>query len=145
MFHDPDVYVILFQWTSLSKSKRNLKSKKDVQLISLSQARLFDFIARVAPFDWGTLTTSSLPQVEKQFMTPSDNADPIGGILQYAATRMIDKDDLLMKALRQDFFQKLLGTIQDEDRQDISPRLLEAIQQGAGAAITETRDNGLHL
>jgi hypothetical protein len=146
VFHDPDVYVILFQWTSLSKSERDLKTKKGLQLVTISQARLFDFIARIAPFDWGAITASSLPQVETQFISQNDQGEPVGGILRYASSYMIDKDDILMKVLRQDFFQKLLGIIEDENSQEVSPRLLEAIQVGAGVEKTaEGRDGGLHL
>ena len=146
VFYDPGVYVSLFEWTSLSKSKRDLKTKKGVQLVTISQARLFDFIARIAPLNWVAITTSSLPQVEWQFMSSSREDEPVGGLLRYASTHMIDKDDILMKVLRQDFFQKLLGLIEDENSQNVSPRLLEAIQQGAGVEVTnESGQGGLHL
>ena len=148
IFHDPDVYTILFDWTSLSKSNRDLKTKKGLQLVTISQARLFDFIARVAPFDWSTITNSSLPHVETQYMTHIGDTQPVGGLLRYAGSQMIDKDDVLMEVLRQEFFMKLLGAVEDDDNnnQDISPRLLEAIQQGAGVQTLQDAGNGgLHL
>lgn len=146
VFHDPEVYITLFEWTSLSKSKRDTKAKKERQLITISQARLFDFIARVAPFDWGTVTTSSLPQIEAQFMSPHGASEPLGGVLRYAASHMIEKDDVLMEVLRQEFFRKLLGVAEEGNHQNISPRLLEAIQQGAGVEATDaSEENGLHL
>ncbi len=146
VFHDPDVYVLLFEWTSLSKSKRDLKTKKGMQLVTISQARLFDFVARIAPYDWSAVTTSSLPQIETQFMAEIGAGEPVGGILRYASSSMIDKDDILMKVLRQDFFQKLLGVVEDDENQNVSARLLEAIQEGAGVDTTKTvEDGGLHL
>ena len=146
VFHDPEVYVLLFQWTSLSRSKRDVKTKRGMQLVTISQARLFDFIARIAPYDWGAVTTSTLPQVEMQFTSEAGVSEPVGGILRYASTSMIDKDDILMKALRQDFFQKLLGVVEDSESQNVSARLLEAIQEGAGVESTgHVVDGGLHL
>ncbi|ETI23142.1 hypothetical protein G647_04939 [Cladophialophora carrionii CBS 160.54] len=146
VFHDPEVYVILYEWTSLLKSKRDLKTKKGIQLVTISQARLFDFIARVAPYDWSAVTTSSLPQIETQFMGQTDGHEPVGGILLYASSNMIDKDDILMKVLRQDFFQKLLGVVEESNGQNVPPTLLEAIQEGAGVESTRnTEEGGLHL
>ncbi|KIW96724.1 uncharacterized protein Z519_02115 [Cladophialophora bantiana CBS 173.52] len=136
VFHDPDVYTILFEWTSMSKSKRDVKTKKGMQLVTISQARLFDFIVRVAPYDWNAVTTSSLLHIETQFLQENGGSEPYGGILRYAASHMIDNKDILMEVLRQDFFVKLLGVVEESNRQNVSPQLLEAIQQGAG---------GLHL
>ncbi|KEF61778.1 uncharacterized protein A1O9_03348 [Exophiala aquamarina CBS 119918] len=145
IFHDIDVYKILFEWTSLTTSKRDVNTKKGLQLVTISQARLFDFIARAAPLDWAALTTSSLPNVENKYMTRGDD-QPFGGILRYAASSMIDSNDLLMEVLRQDFFVKLLGVVEDNNLQNVSPRLLEAIQQGAGVESTrETQDVAMHL
>ncbi|EXJ63000.1 hypothetical protein A1O7_03444 [Cladophialophora yegresii CBS 114405] len=146
VFHDPEVYVILYEWTSLRKSKRDLKTKKGIQLVTISQARLFDFIARIAPYDWSAVTTSSLPQIETQFMTQNNGDEPVGGVLLYASSNMIDKEDILMKVLRQDFFQKLLGVVEESNGQSLSPKLLEAIQEGAGIETTRNpEDRGLHL
>jgi hypothetical protein len=144
VFHDPEVYVILYEWTSLLKSKRNLRTKEGIQLVTISQARLFDFIVRVARYDWSAVTTSSLPQIETQFMSPTVGNEPIGGILLYASSNMIDKEDILMKVLRHDFFQNLLGEVEESNGQNVSPKLLEAIQEGAGVETPrDTGDGGL--
>ncbi|OQV01976.1 hypothetical protein CLAIMM_07243 [Cladophialophora immunda] len=146
VFHDPDVYAILFEWTSLTKSKRDVNNKKGMQLVTISQARLFDFIARVAPYDWSAVTTSSLVQIEAQFLKDNGGSEPYGGILRYAASHMIDRGDILMEVLRQDFFVKLLGVVEESNRQNVSPQLLEAIQQGAGITATKDQESdGLHL
>lgn len=146
VFHDPDVYEILFVWTSLIKSKRDIETKKGTQLVTIAQARLLDFIARLAPFDWQAITTSTIPAVETQYQPNNGDNQPFGGILRYAASHMIDTNDILMQVLRQDFFQKLLAVAEEKNNQNISLRLLEAIQEGAGVDSTKNGDDaGMHL
>ncbi|EXJ80224.1 hypothetical protein A1O1_08366 [Capronia coronata CBS 617.96] len=146
VFHDPDVYEVLFVWTSLVKSKRDTKTKKGIQLVTISQARLFDFIARLAPFDWQAITTSTIPTVETQYLQGNGDSQPFGGILRYAASHMIDSDDILMQVLRQDFFLKLLAVVEEKNGQNVSPPLLEAIQQGAGVeSARDVGNGGMHL
>lgn len=147
IFHDAAVYAILFEWTSLVRPKRDVKTKKGLHLVTISQGRLFDFIARLAQLDWSAITTSSLPSIESQYMQEDGIDRPYGGLLRYAASHMIDRGDILMEALRQDFFVKLLGVVEEKNPRSVSPRLLEAIQQGAGMESTkkESEDNGMHL
>lgn len=147
IFHDAAVYAILFEWTSLVRSKRDVKTKKGLQLVTISQARLFDFIARLAQLDWSAITTSTLPSIESQYMQEDGNDRPYGGLLRYAASHMINRGDILMEALRQDFFVKLLGVVEEKNPRSVSPRLLEAIQQGAGMESTkkESEDVDMHL
>ncbi|RVX69349.1 hypothetical protein B0A52_06944 [Exophiala mesophila] len=147
IFHDPAVYAILFEWTSLVRSKRDIKTKKGLQLVTISQARLFDFVARSAQLDWSAITTSSLPSIESQYIQEDGSDRPYGGLLRYAASHMIDRGDILMEVLRQEFFIKLLEVIEEKNPSSVSPRLLEAIQQGAGMESTkkESEDVGMHL
>lgn len=137
MFNDPEVYSLLFQWTSFVKSNHGLNSKKGRQAITISQARLFDYIIRVASLDWPAITTTVHRAIESDYsQDKSREGQPFGGLLKYAANGMIDKDDYLMEMLRQDFFMKLLQVIEDNNSKDVSPRLRRAIQEGAG--IQET-------
>lgn len=146
VFYDPSVYSILFEYTSLSKPRRDLTIKKNLQMTTISQARLFDFIARAATFDWSAITTSSLPAVESRYVEQLDDSQPFGGVLRYAASHMIDSHDILMEVLRQDFFVKLLGTIEETSGQNFPPRVVAAIQQGAGVETTKDGvDAGIHL
>jgi len=146
VFTDSAVYSILFQWTSLLKSNRDIKSKKGVQLVTISQARLFDFVARIAHFDWPAITTSALPAIETQYMPDNGDSQPFGGLLRYAASYMIDTNDILMEVLRQEFFLKLLQVVEENNNnQNVSPRLLEALQQGAGIESSRDEDVGMHL
>lgn len=146
IFHDAQVYTLLFEWTSLSTTQRDITTKKGLHLITISQGRLFDFIARVASLGWATVTTSSLPNIESKYTTGQGDDQPYGGLLRYAASYMIDPSDVLMEVLRQDFFVKLLGIVETTHSQSISPRLLEAIQHDAGLETTKgSEDAGLHL
>ena len=146
VFHDPSVYSLLFLWTSLRRSNHDLETKKRKQQVTISQGRLFDFLARVAEFDWAAITTSSLPDVEKDFVQSDASSHPYGGLLRYAASDMINPKDYLMEVLREDFFVKLLKVLEEGDNRDVSPRLLEAIQQEAGMEQTQQSENGgMHL
>jgi hypothetical protein len=148
VFNDPDVYRILFDWTSLTSSKRDNKTKKGMQMTTIAQARLWDFIVRTAGVDWGYITSSTLPDVEAQYIQAGhgNGDEPFGGLLRYATSHMTDRHDLLMEVLRQDFFLKLLGvTENDTSSRTLPPRLLEAIQHGAGVKTTKKHENGLQL
>jgi len=146
IFSDAQIYTLLFEWTSLTNSKHTVSTKKGLQQATISQGRLFDCIARLAQIDWSQITTSSLPDVERRFMKGDASTQPFGGILRYAATDMIDPSDYLMEVLRQDFFVKLLGVAEETNSTGVSPRMLHAIQAGAGTGLnTEVNGNGLHL
>jgi hypothetical protein len=134
LFHDTQVYSLFFLWTSLKKSKYDLKTKKGQQQVTISQARLFDFLRRTAVLDWATITTSTIPQVEADFIPDLGSGQPYGGLLAYAASHMIDRSDFLMEVLRTDFFLKLLVVVQEDNSQQVPPRLLAAIEQEAGRA-----------
>ena len=145
LFYDPHVYRRFFLWTSLAKSNYDLTTKKGQQQVTISQARLFDFLARTSVLDWASISTSTLPEVEKDF-TKTDTADqPYGGLLRYASSDMINSQDFLMEVLRQDFFMKLLTVAQEENSRHVSPRLLQAIQDGAGVDASRQESAGVHL
>jgi len=146
VFTDPDVYSLLFGWTSLTHSNHDVSTKKGQRQVTIAQGRLFDFIARLAAIDWTQIMTSSLPDVERQFLGEASNSQPYGGLLRYAASDMIDPSDYLMEVLRQDFFMQLLAVVEESNGRGVSPRLLEAIQSGAGVSQnTEVNGNGVHL
>lgn len=146
IFQDTQVYSSLFQWTSLTDSKHELTTKKGRDNATISQGRLFDFIARIAHIDWVQITTSTLPEIEKTYIKGNATAQPYGGILRYAATDMIDQKDYLMEVLRQDFFMKLLAVAEESNKKGVSPRLLTAIQQGAGVSEAQpSNGDGVHL
>lgn len=128
LFHDATVYILFFEWTSLISSRYDVSTKKGLHQATTSQGRLFDFLARIAELDWAHMTTSSLPEIEKQFTKGNSRNQPYGGLLKYAATDMIDGNDYLMEMLRQDLFAKLVETAEQTNSRGVPPRMLEAMQ-----------------
>jgi hypothetical protein len=145
VFQDPQVYSLMFFWTSFTRSKHDLSTKKGRQQVGISQGRLFGWLAQVAELSWGAITTSHLPDVERQFVRDEGTTQIYGGLLGYAASNMVDKTDVLMEFLRQDFFMKLLKIAEEGSEQNVSPRLLEAIQHDAGVEQAEQELSGMHL
>ena len=145
VFHDPQVYALFFQWTSLVRPSHDLKTKKGQRDVTISQARLLDFVARVAEYDWTAITTSSLPDIERQFMNAAAHNQPFGGLLRYTASDMIDPKDFLMEALRQDLFMKLLVAAEEDNGRHVSPRLLHAIQHETETEQVTQQTEGMHL
>jgi hypothetical protein len=147
IFHDPDVYSLLFAWTSFSNSKYDLSSKKGQRAITISQARLFDLIVLISPLNWAAITTSTLPIVEQEYQKAETQTrgQPYGGILRYAASDMIDPSDYMMEVLRRDFFMKLLGVVEENGSHTVPPRIFRAIQEDAGVDTLQNDTNGLHL
>lgn len=147
IFTNPDVYDLLFAWTSLQRSKHNTSTKKGLQQATISQGRLFDFVARTAQISWTDISTSRLPDVERKYEKSGTNNQPYGGLLKYVASDMIDPSDILMEMLRQDCFTKLLNAVEESQAQEVTPRMLEAIRSDAGATETNGVTNGdsIHL
>src|SRR3984957_5925427 len=56
LFRDPEIYALFFHWTSLRSPEYQEKSKQAIHRLTISQGRLFDFIARVAELDWSNIT-----------------------------------------------------------------------------------------
>lgn len=146
LFSDPDVYELLFAWTSLNNSKHNTSTKKGMQQATISQGRLFDFIPRAAQISWTEISTSKLPDIERKYMKGDTSSQPYGGLLRYVASDMIDPSDYLMELLRQDCFSKLLSAVEESHAQGVTPRMLAAIRSNAGAEANGVADGeGMHL
>lgn len=148
IFTDPEVYSLLFEWTTLTtKSRHQISTKKGLHQATISQGRLLDLISRSSEIDWTQISTSTLPEVEKLYMKGNTQDQPFGGILRYAASDMIDQSDYLMQVLRQDFFLKLLNVAEETNSRDVSPRLLEALQTSTGLGTNGSAHSaeGLHL
>lgn len=146
MFSDPDVYELLYSWTSLTNSKHNVSTKKGLQQATISQGRLFDFIARAAPISWTDVSTSRLPDIERKYIKSNATDQPYGGLLRYVASDMIDPSDFLMEMLRQDCFAKLLVAVQESRPQAVTPRMLEAMRSDAGEEANGVPNgDGVHL
>ena len=134
LFHDPEIYVLFFYWTSFKSYEYRDRSKNAVHKATISQARLFDFLARAAEIDWAGISHSHFPEIESKYCEPSAiDGHGRASLLQYAASGMVDMDDPLMVLLRRDFFTKLLATVEERKQQSTLPRkLLEFIQKDVG-------------
>ena len=149
LFRDPEVYTLFFHWTSLKSPEYREKTKQAVHKMTISQGRLFDFIARVAALDWSYITHSHFPEMESKYCR-QETQDSRGGtsLLQYAAAGMVDSTDPLMSVLRSDFFLKLLAIIEEgSGEQEVPPKLLEAMKEDAGQDLEGPSQSagGMHL
>ncbi|KPI36962.1 uncharacterized protein AB675_5997 [Cyphellophora attinorum] len=155
IFHDQACYVVFYRWTTLeAASNHDLSTKKGRSQVSISQARLLDFLPKVALFDVPSISTSTLPEIERPFLR-RENAgthapgSPYGGLLKYAARYMIDKDDFLMVVLWKEFFEKLFAAIQESGTRRVPSKMLEAIAHDADGGREAGNDHpngdGIHL
>jgi hypothetical protein len=149
LFRDPEIYALFFHWTSLKSPEYREKSKQAIHRLTISQGRLFDFIARVAELDWSNITTSHFPEIEAKYSSHEIQDSQVGiSLLQYAASGMVDNTDPLMGVLRSDFFMKLLALIDEgKGEQEVPLKLLEAMREDAGETtqtLSQTTE-GMHL
>ena len=102
LFSDRDIYETLF--TSCTLERDNCRKLINSKQVSLAQGRLLSWLPRVADLKWNSLLDSHHHDIEGRFQ--GDRC--YGGILRFAATRMVDKDDVLMHMLLLDFCCDLL-------------------------------------
>lgn len=149
LFRDSDTYSLFFYWTSFNSAEYAIKSKKVLDKVTISQARLFDFIARVAELDWSDVTHSHFPEIEAKYTTETTtDSSRRASLLQYAASGMIDVTDPLMGVLRREFFVKLLGTVEEgSGKQEIPTKLLLEMREDVGEEIESLQQSsaGMHL
>jgi hypothetical protein len=147
IFHDRALYTFVFEATRGVRTARDeagLRTPKQQQgMPGITQARLFDFIARIAPMDWSPMTSTAFRDFEEQFygLQPAEE----GGLLCYAALYMIDKVDFVMVALRQELFINLMDTIA-KAQGSVNTRLIDTIREESGVQVEDTNGaGGLHL
>ena len=115
ILRDRDIYGSIFSICSLSTAGQEGPLSRMEKTIS--QARLLDILLKI---DSIPVRTSQIPEIEQRFGI--DN----GGLLQFAALRMVDyKDDVLMHMTLIDFYANYLRV-------------------GNNVALRFLRDNGLH-
>ena len=100
VFHDRDIYGLIFSLCSLSTAGQDgLPSKRET---TVAQARLLELVGTFASSTM--ITSSQLPEVETVYGVKD------GGLLEFAAVHMVDyKDDVLMHMNLIDFFAAYLG------------------------------------
>ncbi|KAK4553542.1 hypothetical protein LTR86_009338 [Recurvomyces mirabilis] len=105
VFGDRDVYHVFFESCSLEHGAEALSKNQR----TIAQARLMEWVPKVARLDWGMISRSHHREIEGKFKST-------GGFLDFVALKMVDfKDDLLMYRCLIDFFSLLLRTTADLD------------------------------
>jgi hypothetical protein len=125
IFGDRNVYATLFEACSLNRASSLSLTKSQT---TLAQARLMEWLPRVAKLDWSCITKSHHPDVESIFSNG-------GSLLEFAALRMVDtRDDILMYRCLIDFYSELLLSTRsnhtDASTAADSPGLLFLISHG---------------
>jgi hypothetical protein len=101
VFGDRNVYGTMFEACSLSGPSSITLSKNQR---TLAQARLMEWLPTVGAMDWGAISRSHHSDIESGYGVT-------GGLLEFAALRMVDyKDDVLMHRCLIDFYSGLLHT-----------------------------------
>ncbi|KKY15245.1 hypothetical protein UCRPC4_g06401 [Phaeomoniella chlamydospora] len=128
LFHDKDVYELLFTFCSLRQHRSLTKPQ-----ISNSQGRLLDFVSKAAAMNWDAIATSQLPEIEQSFHCQN--------LLDFVTNKMIDHEDVLMVVTRFDFFSKLvqLKTIPRETCSKFS-----SVPTYSSPALEFLTSNGIH-
>ena len=131
IFGDRNVYGTIFEACSLS-GPSSLKLSKNQH--TLAQARLMEWLPTIGAMDWSAISRSHHSDIESAFGVS-------GGLLEYAALRMVDyKDDVLMHRCLIDFYSDLLRTTWEADTgistHNDSPALRYLIAEGLHARTT---------
>jgi hypothetical protein len=115
IFMDSDVYELILSHVD---TRDNDKSKSKV---SISQARLLNWLATISSFAWTAISTSHHPDIEAQYGIPSGK-----GLLDYAAVHMVDyEEDIIMYQTLVRFYTKLLWNQRNDLQSDGSSKALD--------------------
>ena len=100
IFRDPDVYGLFYATTDLKTQSDMSKNQK-----TIAQARLMEFIPKLAALDWSAALESHLSDVESVHGLKRGQE----GLLHFAAVHMVDvKGDVLMHRSLINYFADLL-------------------------------------
>ena len=135
IFGDKDIYGSIFSLCSLSTASQNGQlSKRDK---TVAQARLLELLVKIADIE--PVGSSQIREVEQAYGVKD------GGLLEFAATRMVDyRDDVLMHMTLIDFYADYLG------RSNVSMSLSYGASPASSGSIRSTNaldflvKSGLH-
>lgn len=101
LFGDQDVYRMFFDACSLTNTGSSHLTLSKSQR-TLAQARLMEWLPKVAGLDWSAVSRSNHPEIEAEFKSE-------GGLLGFATSHMVDtKDDILLYRCLIDFYSEIL-------------------------------------
>nr|POE50756.1 hypothetical protein CFP56_16271 [Quercus suber] len=127
IFEDRDVYAVLFEACSLDFREDGLSRNQK----TLAQARLMEWLPRVAEMDWTVVARSHHRDVEERAGVKES------GLLELVTLRMVDfKDDVLMYRCLVDFYADLLACT--------SPLVATGQLPGSTSATTLNASPALH-
>ncbi|KAI0022618.1 hypothetical protein F4780DRAFT_769740 [Xylariomycetidae sp. FL0641] len=104
IFHDRDVYGLLLSLCSAGPHQHTDNGLDDLQL-SLAQGRLLRVLPRLAALNFAAVTRTEFPELNERYAGFQGN----GGLLQFAALHMINREDRLMHLSLIDFFEGFLS------------------------------------
>ncbi|KAI1340378.1 hypothetical protein F5Y15DRAFT_415267 [Xylariaceae sp. FL0016] len=104
LFHDRDIYSLLLSLCSAG-AHQNADDGLSEHQLSLAQGRLLRILPRLAALNFAAVTRSDYSELNQRYGHFNGN----GGILQFAALHMIDREDPLMHLSLIDFFETLLS------------------------------------
>lgn len=137
IFGDRDVYNVFFESTSLKYGLQGLNKNQK----TIAQARLMEWLPKVARLDWTAASRSHHKEVEEKYKCK-------GGLLDYAALQMVDvKDDVLMHRCLIDFFSDLLKrtaaldthTMAQHDSQGLQYMIMHGLHARTAAIYLQTQ------
>nr|POF04285.1 hypothetical protein CFP56_22040 [Quercus suber] len=127
LFEDRDVYAVLFESCSLRFAGDGLSVKQK----TLAQARLMEWLPKVAEMDWAVVARSHHRDVEARAGVKEN------GLLEFATLQMVDfQDDVLMHRCLVDFYADLLACT--------SPLVATGQLPGSTSATTLNASPALH-
>ncbi|KAI1101694.1 hypothetical protein F4804DRAFT_291696 [Jackrogersella minutella] len=97
IFHDRDIYGLILSLCS--------SGTLGVQQETLAQGRLLRVLPRLSALNFGAVTRTDFADLNQKHAKVNDN----GGLLHFAALRMVDKEDMLVHLNLIDFFEALLS------------------------------------
>ncbi|KAH9889663.1 hypothetical protein F4778DRAFT_386150 [Xylariomycetidae sp. FL2044] len=104
IFHDRDVYALVLSLCT-SGPHQNAEGGLDDQQVSLAQGRLLRVLPRLAALNFAAVSKTDFPELNSRYA----HFEGDGGVLQFAALHMINRDDMLMHLSLIDFFETLLS------------------------------------
>lgn len=129
LFGDQDVYRMFFEACSFPKASSSSITLSKSQR-TLAQARLMEWLPKVAGMDWNAVARSNHPEIEAEFKSQ-------GGLMGFATSHMVDtKADVLMYRCLIDFYSEILHATRPK-ASDLGGR---EDSTGLGCLITE----GMH-
>ena len=104
ILHDREIYGLILSLCTAGPHQKGDGGLDDHQL-TLAQGRLLRVLPRLAALNLAAVARTDFPDLNQRFTGANDD----GGLLFFAALRMVDKEDMLMHLNLIDFFETLLS------------------------------------